>query len=219
MYGNNGSNYSGNGIGVNTTILSGEFVGGDSYGTRAFYGSTNCDVQYGSDYDYDTYIRAGSLKLITHKDLNGNSSLDTYGSAYCRLSSGGEFSFLCGESSSGNPKGNIGSNSQRWDTVYVNALHQGSSKYVKHDIETMPDMGHVIDKLRPVTFVYNNDPKNRTQYGLIYEEAIDAFSHICLPSKSGDVKDIGIDYTRLIVPMLKEIQSLRKRVKALEERE
>ena len=213
---NKGSNYSGNGIGVNTTILSGEFVGGDSYGTRAFYGSTNCDVQYGSDYDFDTYIRAGSLKLITHKDLNGNSSLYTYGSAYCRLSSGGEFSFLCGESSSGNPKGNIGSNSQRWDTVYVNALHQGSSKHVKHDIETMPDMGHMIDKLRPVTFVYNNDPKNKTQYGLIYEEAIDVFSHICLPSKSGDVNDIGIDYTRLIVPMLKEIQSLRKRVKDLE---
>lgn len=215
---NNGSNYNGNGIGVNTTILSGEFVGGDSYGTRAFYGSTKCDVQYGSDYDYDTYIRAGSLKLITHKDLNGNSSLNTYGSAYCRLSSGGEFSFLCGESSSGYPKGNIGSNSQRWDTVYVNALHQGSSKYVKHDIQNMRDMGDVIDGLRPVTFVYNNDKNNKIQYGLVYEEAIEVFPHICLPSKSGDVNDIGIDYTRLIAPMLKEIQSLRKRVKALEER-
>lgn len=215
---NNGSNYKGNGIGVNMTVLSGEFVGGDSYGTRAFYGSTNCDAQYGSDYDYDTYIRAGALKFITHKDLNGNSSIDTYGSAYCRLSSGGEFSFLCGESSSGDPKGNIGSNSQRWDTVYVNALHQGSSKYVKHDIQTMRDMGDVIDGLRPVTFVYNNDKNNKIQYGLVYEEAIEVFPHICLPSKSGDVNDIGIDYTRLIAPMLKEIQSLRKRVKELEER-
>lgn len=215
---NNGSNYNGNGIGVNMTILSGEFAGGDSYGTRAFYGSTNCDAQYGSDYDYDTYIRAGAIKLITHKDLNGNSGIDTYGSAYCRLSSGGEFSFLCGESSSGDPRGNIGSNSQRWDTVYVNALHQGSSKYVKHDIQTMRDMGDVIDGLRPVTFVYNNDKNNKIQYGLVYEEAIKVFPHICLPSKSGDVNDIGIDYTRLIAPMLKEIQSLRERVKALEER-
>lgn len=215
---NNGSNYNGNGIGVNMTILNGEFVGGDSYGTRAFYGSTNCDAQYGSDYDYDTYIRAGAIKLITHKDLNGHSSLNTYGSAYCRLSSGGEFSFLCGESSSGDPRGNIGSNSQRWDTVYVNALHQGSSKYVKHDIQSMRDMGDVIDGLRPVTFVYNNDKNNKIQYGLVYEEAIEVFPHICLPSKSGDVNDIGIDYTRLIAPMLKEIQSLRERVKALEER-
>ena len=213
----NGSSYSGGGVGVNMTVLSGSFVGSDSSGTRAFYGSSNCDVQYGADYEYDAYVRAGAIKFITHKDLYGDWSMNTYGTAYCRLSSGGEFTFLCGEASSGDPRGNLGSSSQRWDTVYVNALHQGSSKHVKHDIQTMPDMGSVIDGLRPVTFIYNNDKAGRTQYGLVYEEAIDVFDYVCLPWKTNDVNDIGIDYTKLITVLLEGIKGLRARVKKLEE--
>jgi len=213
----NGSSYSGGGVGVNMTVLSGSFVGSDSSGTRAFYGSSNCDVQYGADYEYDAYVRAGAIKFITHKDLYGDWSMNTYGTAYCRLSSGGEFTFLCGEASSGDPRGNLGSSSQRWDTVYVNALHQGSSKHVKHDIQTMPDMGSVIDGLRPVTFIYNNDKAGRTQYGLVYEEAIDVFDYVCLPWKTDDVNDIGIDYTKLITVLLEGIKGLRARVKKLEE--
>lgn len=216
-FNSSGSSYENGSIGVNMTVLSGSFVGSDSSGTRAFYGSSNCDVQYGADYEYDAYVRAGAIKFITHKDLYGDWSMDTYGTAYCRLSSGGEFSFLCGEASSGNPKGNLGSSSQRWDTVYVNALHQGSSKHVKHDIQTMPDMGSVIDGLRPVTFIYNNDKAGRTQYGLVYEEAIDVFDYVCLPWKTKDVNDIGIDYTKLITVLLEGIKGLRARVKKLEE--
>ena len=77
-------------------------------------------------------------------------------------------------------------------------------------------MGRIIDELRPVTFIYNDDPNNKKQYGLIYEEVIDVFDSICFTPKTDDVNELGIDYTKLITVLLQGIKSLRKRVATLE---
>lgn len=89
-----------------------------------------------------------------------------------------------------------------------------SSREIKHDIKTLEEQGEKIDRLRPVSFVYDDDPEERTHNGLIYEEAIDVLPEICLDKN----KDKAIMYIELIPVLLKEIQSLRQRVKQLEER-
>jgi hypothetical protein len=97
---------------------------------------------------------------------------------------------------------------------YVN-LVQSSSKDIKHDIRDMDSVGERLDRLRPVTFVYDDDPEERRRTGLIYEETEPVMPEIC----TGDEENKAISYMELVPMMLKEIQDLRARVKALEERE
>lgn len=89
-----------------------------------------------------------------------------------------------------------------------------SSRDVKHDIRSLEDVGELIDRLRPVTFVYDDDVHERQKTGLIYEEVLDVFPEMCTEDESAK----ALEYTTLIPVLLKEIQELRKRVKDLEER-
>ena len=93
---------------------------------------------------------------------------------------------------------------------------QLSSREIKHDIEDMEDRGEDIDNLRPVTFIYDADAKERRRNGLIYEEAVEVAPDICYEDEQDGTK--SINYTELVPILLKEIKSLRARVKALEER-
>lgn len=98
--------------------------------------------------------------------------------------------------------------------VQYTYLVQNSSKDVKHDIRDMESIGEKLDRLRPVTFVYDNDPEERTRAGLIYEETQQVMPEIC----TGDEGNKAISYMEMVPMLLKEIQELRARVKALEER-
>lgn len=97
----------------------------------------------------------------------------------------------------------------------------GSSREYKHDIEEIHDSGETIDKLRPISFVYNKDMHkgDRTHFGLIYEEVIDVIPELCVifDDKQGYTEKT-ICYTELIPILLKEVQELRKRVATLEEK-
>lgn len=112
-----------------------------------------------------------------------------------------------------------GSGTQTWnpkEIKFYGSIVAVSSRSRKHDIKRLDDAGDIIDKLKPVSFAYNNDPKNRKRLGLIYEDTIDVLPEICDP---GDEKtEKSINYVELVPVLLKEIQSLRKRVKELEER-
>jgi hypothetical protein len=99
--------------------------------------------------------------------------------------------------------------------LYYTSLVQQSTKDIKHDIQEMDDMGEKIDSLSPVSFVYDNDPDEQRRYGLIYEDTEPVMPEIC----TGDEENKAINYVELIPVLLKEIQMLRQRVKALEERE
>ena len=99
--------------------------------------------------------------------------------------------------------------------IYYYSLVQQSSRDVKHDIQPMEDMGDALDRLEPVTYVYDDDPDEKKRYGLIYEDTMEVLPNICTQDESNK----AINYVELIPMMLKEIQDLRARVKALEERE
>lgn len=93
-----------------------------------------------------------------------------------------------------------------------------SSRNQKHSIKALEDAGTIIDKLKPVSFAYNNDPQNRKHLGLIYEDTVDVLPEICDETKQNNSPEIvkSINYVELVPLLLKEIQDLRKRVAELE---
>ena len=95
---------------------------------------------------------------------------------------------------------------------------QQSSRAVKDRIEDLPEMGDVIDALNPVSYEYKAMPGEK-RYGLIWEDTYPVLPEICHGRPEYDPDRKGIDYMDLIGILLKEIQSLRRRVAALEHRE
>ena len=111
------------------------------------------------------------------------------------------------------------SDSPRWfsiGTYYLYSTYSPtiSSRTKKHNIKPLLSYGNVLDKLSPVSFVYNNDDEERMRFGLIYEDVVDVMPEICLVDEVGTK---SLLYTELIPVFLKEIQELRKRVAILEQ--
>ncbi len=109
--------------------------------------------------------------------------------------------------------------------VLVNSSNQlgvnTSTRKHKHNIEDMNDMSANILQLRPVTFAYNNDPLETTQYGLIAEEVDEIFPGIVYRNGDGEIETVL--YNVLPVLLLNEmkkqntiIQNLMERIKVLE---
>ena len=91
----------------------------------------------------------------------------------------------------------------------------GSSRKIKHDIRQIGEVGDLIDKLKPSTFIYDMDGDEKTHSGFIYEEVENLFPTMCDNSNGG----VGLALDELIPYLTKEIQSLRKRVAELENKE
>ena len=91
---------------------------------------------------------------------------------------------------------------------------QSSSREIKHNIQPLLPVGEKLDRLQPVTYVYDDDKDEKTRMGLVYEDTVEVMPEIC----TNDETNKGISYIELIPALLREIQDLRARVKALEER-
>lgn len=83
-----------------------------------------------------------------------------------------------------------------------------SSQRFKHNIQDMNDNSEVIYQLRPVTFVYDNDTTETTQYGLIAEEVDTVFSDIVSKNEEGIAYTVR--YHMLPILLLNELQKQRK---------
>ena len=101
--------------------------------------------------------------------------------------------------------------------LYYFRLNALSSREVKQNIEDLPENGEAIDQLRPVCYEYKEEP-GRRRFGLIHEEAAEVLPEICTGIGEKDPERRGINYVELVPVLLKEIQSLRKRVTELEQR-
>lgn len=102
--------------------------------------------------------------------------------------------------------------------IYNGEFGTPSSRQVKHNIKSLENFGEKIDKLNPVSFVYNNVKDNKTHLGLIYEDTVDVIPEICNEENHKGKTMYSINYPELIPILLKEIQDLRKRVAELERR-
>ena len=100
-------------------------------------------------------------------------------------------------------------------TYYQISLVGASSRAIKNYIKPLPDMGEQIDRLNPVSFIYKNRASEGIHYGLIHEDTVGIIPDVC---KFDQYTDGGryINYEDLVPVLIKEVQSLRKRVKQLE---
>ena len=186
-------------------------------GTTAYFKANGYAVEYGSDYSRMCHVRGYGVTL--HSQSAGASvSANRYTGSY----NYNDICFYCDQAggSKDSAAGNLGTVDRIWDIGWIRYLHYftlkaESSRAVKHDIVPLSDVGETLDKLVPVSFAYNGDSKEQVHFGLIYEDTLPVFKEICLPPE--DEKDTaGIDYVSLVPILLKEIQSLRARVLALE---
>ena len=116
--------------------------------------------------------------------------------------------------------GIIGSTTYALQEIYARrscywSLQQQSSRRMKDNIKPLPEMGEAIDALVPVSYEYKAIP-GETRFGLIWEDTIGILPEICAGNPVGDPEQKSINYIELIGILLKEIQSLRRRVAALE---
>lgn len=110
---------------------------------------------------------------------------------------------------------------ERWTSGYIDNLYyynayEQSSRDEKHDIQDLPEFGSLIDQLRPVSFVYNSDQTEKKRFGLIHEETVELIPEVCKGDMYSDSNKKAINYIELVPVLLKEIQSLRRRVAELE---
>lgn len=177
---------------------------------RGYYHVSNCDALYGDDlsYSHNVFIRGKRIILMagTNNDQKAIMGLFKDGEG-----SGTQFSFFPYE----NEQGNIGSSARKWD--YIRAAHVpsgGSSRAIKENIRDIADQGDLIDRLRPVTFDFKKDHKHSA--GFILEEVYPIDPLFC-DVENGDFDHGGLFYDLFIPYIVKEVQSLRRRMKKMEE--
>jgi hypothetical protein len=100
-------------------------------------------------------------------------------------------------------------------TGTATAYNTSSDARLKENIEDADSSGTAIDSLQVRQFDWKSNGKHE-DYGMIAQEVIHTCPNaVSLPKEDGEM--MGIDYSKLVPLLLKEIQELRKRVQKLED--
>jgi len=124
--------------------------------------------------------------------------------------------------------GNVGINTSSPGTYKLNVngtfYSAGSSLEYKTDITTLDTDTNKILELRPVTYQYKDEYKHLgkelksgTQIGLIAEEVAEVLPELALlkQDEDGETRVRNVDYEKLSILLLSEVQKLRKEVNEL----
>ena len=124
--------------------------------------------------------------------------------------------------------GNVGINTSSPGTYKLNVngtfYSAGSSLEYKTEISTLDTDTNKILELRPVTYQYKDEYKHLgkelksgTQIGLIAEEVAEVFPELALlkQDEDGETRVRNVDYEKLSILLLSEVQKLRKEVNEL----
>jgi hypothetical protein len=99
-------------------------------------------------------------------------------------------------------------------TTTATAYVTSSDVRLKHDIIDAPDAASLIDALQVRSFKWNAD-NSEQRYGFVAQELVTvAPEAVSQPEDPDDM--MGVDYSKLVPMLVKEIQSLRARVAQLE---
>jgi trimeric autotransporter adhesin len=85
-----------------------------------------------------------------------------------------------------------------------------STQRVKHDVQPMDKASEPLFALKPVTFKYNTDKKERTQFGFIAEEVAQVNPDLVLHDKDGSA--VSIRYEQINAMLLNEFLKEHKKV-------
>ena len=124
--------------------------------------------------------------------------------------------------------GNVGINTSSPGTYKLNVngtfYSAGSSLEYKTEISTLDTDTNKILELRPVTYQYKDEYKHLgkelksgTQIGLIAEEVAEVFPELAMmkEDEDGETRVRNVDYEKLSILLLSEVQKLRKEVNEL----
>jgi len=179
---------------------------------RVYYMTENCDAMYGGDYSHSNNIFFRGKRFIYMTGTNDEEMAIMGKFKDSSEGTGTEFSFFPVEDN----RGNVGSSKRRWYTLrYGDGGCSGSSSRTKKEnIVPIDDCGDLIDRLEPVTFDFKK--RHTHSCGFILEDVYEFMPIVC-DVEDGDLPDGGIFYERFIPYLVRELQSLRRRVKELEE--
>ena len=97
-----------------------------------------------------------------------------------------------------------------------------SDKRLKEEVKAINNASDIIDKLRPVSFKWNDKAKelnpnknNKLNYGLIAQEVEEVIPSIVHPIYNGEYK--SIDYIQLIAILIQSSKEMRKEIDRLKE--
>lgn len=191
-----------------------------------------------------TTINGANIKtgMISSQYVEAQSMIQV-GSSYVQCSQNGVSVYPGnGDVSLGNPSGWVNVNGKFYDAgiglfdgwvtirsgCTATTFEKQSDQRLKKDIETLGDnFSDLIFKLNPVRYRLKSDSQNSLRFGFIAQEVkkvledegendsgtLVSLSHS--PVKEYD-DELAMDYTNLIAPLVKAVQSLNKRVRALE---
>lgn len=103
-------------------------------------------------------------------------------------------------------------------TIQINttstAYNTSSDARLKHDIVDAPEVSSLIDAIKVRSFKWNAD-NSEQRYGMVAQELLEvAPEAVSVPADEEQM--MGVDYSKLVPMLVKEIQSLRARVAQLE---
>jgi hypothetical protein len=111
-----------------------------------------------------------------------------------------------------NPNGKVG---QIVTSGSLTSYNTNSDQRLKENIADADDAGSKIDAIQVRKYDWKADGSHQ-DYGMIAQELVEvAPEAVTVPADSEEM--MGVDYSKLVPMMLKEIQSLRNRVAQLEE--
>jgi hypothetical protein len=87
-----------------------------------------------------------------------------------------------------------------------------SSRRFKHDIKPIDKASEAILALKPVTFLYNEDPTDTPWFGLIAEDVAEVNPDLIVRDKEG--KPFGVRYEQVNAMLLNEFLKARRQIDA-----
>jgi hypothetical protein len=112
----------------------------------------------------------------------------------------------------GYDNGGIGSITQSGTTAVL--YNTSSDARLKHDIVDAPEASSLIDAIQVRSFKWNAD-NSEQRYGFIAQELVEVAPEAVSQPEDPDAM-MGVDYSKLVPMLVKELQSLRARVAQLE---
>ena len=195
--------------------------------TSGYYFSTSNAYEAGVDYEgtsrFMTFRTANTERARIDSSGNllvGTTSVPTAGqggtsiglnsgNGLIRISANG--TGTTGLVNFNNPNGNVGYIATTGSvTAYVTA----SDKRLKENIVDAPEFGSIIDSIQVRSYNWKIDGEHQ-RAGFIAQELV-AVAPEAVHQPANPEEMMGVDYSKLVPMLVKEIQDLRKRVAALE---
>jgi hypothetical protein len=190
------------------TGVSGTQIGIVSQGGAWTLGPSSGTIEQA--HTMNTYI-TGDIALTINQRKSTNCALKLVGN-------NASYVLVSNSNGQGYFEGIYGKTASSGTTVYITSSHLlGTSTSIREAKTNIHPLGSTLGwlkELKPCVYqyrkqvdgIYTDEPEDFVNTGLIYDEVVQVNPQLCFDTADG--KPSGVEYTRLITPMLKAIQEL-----------